>query len=294
MDRPRTVLIAAIVAVVASVAGATAAEDNAQDRADVATITQATAKIRAELNAIDAAANRIGARHAAQPAPPPTEEPPAETAGKVLFNGDQIKDFPGVQRAASDRITEVPDPLGSGETVFKFTVDDSDTIISPNPRAQLESPTFVTNGLEFWWGTKVLIPANFPSFNGWLTFMSVYGPPFAGSSPWHLNSFGKTVEWEEHPWSQPLSDWKGRWVTVLWHAKFAEAGWAELWINGQQQTFTSCGCTRLNTALRNRTNSGGNNNLRISQYRQKGVIPGKATMYFGPVVAGTSRASVGG
>ncbi len=170
-------------------------------------------------------------------------------------------------------------------------MNDNDTVISPNPRAQMETPTFVKPGLEFWWSTKVLIPTDFPQFKGWMTLMSVYGPPFAGSGSWHIASWGKTLEWEEqHRWEMPLV--KGQWLNFTWHAKFATNGFAELWVNGVQQKFAN-GSTRLDPVeLINRTNNGGDNNIRISQYRQKGMIPGNATLYFGPIKAATTHAAL--
>ena len=221
--------------------------------------------------------------------PPSTPEPPPPSVVKPdLFLGDQIKDFPGKQ-AAPGAITEVSDPLGSGQTVFKYTVHNSDVApITPtdNPRAQLETPDFVTPGLEFWFRTKLLVPADFPTYSGWLTFYAVYGPPFAGSGPWHISSQGgKYLEWEEHDWKIPLV--KGKWIDLMQHGVFSEDGWLEIYVNGELSM------PKTKAALRNRTNNGGPNNVRISFYRQKNMFE-SASIYWGPLLCGTTRASVGG
>jgi len=220
----------------------------------------------------------------AKPAPEPTPEP---TSHPDIFLGDQISDFPGKQFVPGG-VTEVTDPLGSGQKVLKFTVNDSDEPIkSGNPRAQLESPDFVTPGLEFWFRTKLLIPSDFPTFSGWMTLFSVYGPPYAGSGPWHIaSSDGKNIGWEEHNWSTPIT--RGKWMDIMQHGVFSENGWLEIYLNGQLSM------PKTNAALRNSTNNGGPNNVRIAQYRKKGMIPGQATLYWGPLLCGSTRASVGG
>jgi len=240
------------------------------------------AEMKVRLSAIEA---KIG-----RPEEPPKVEPPPTpppVANPDIFLGDQISDFPGKQFVPGG-VTEVADPLGSGQKVLKFTVNDSDEPIkSGNPRAQLESPDFVTPGLEFWFRTKLLIPSDFPSFNGWMTLFSVYGAPYAGSGPWHLSSSdGRNIEWEEHSWSTPIT--RGKWVDIMQHGVFSENGWLEIYLNGQLSM------PKTTAALRNSTNNGGPNNVRIAQYRKKGMIPGQATLYWGPLLCGSTKASVGG
>jgi len=227
----------------------------------------------------------IRERHIPIPPIEPTPEP-EPTPHPDIFLGDQISDFPGKQFVPGG-VTEVADPLGSGQKVLKFTVKDSDEPIkSGNPRAQLESPDFVTPGLEFWFRTKLLIPSDFPSFNGWMTLFSVYGPPYDGSGPWHIASGdGKNIGWEEHNWSTPIT--RGKWMDIMQHGVFSENGWLEIYLNGQLSM------PKTNAALRNRTNGGGDNNVRIAQYREKGMFD-VGTLYWGPLLCGTTRASVGG
>jgi len=220
-----------------------------------------------------------------EPAPEPTPEPKPD-----IFTGKKISDFPVVIQAAPGRIRELSDPLGSGKTVLGLTVADSD--IAPagneptnNPRSQLQSPTVVKPGMEFYVGTSILFPSDFPSWGGWMTLLSVYGPPFGGSGPFHLASYGKTIDWEEFWQGPPLA--RGRWIPLLMHGLFDYNGWGEVEIDGKASP-------RINTAIRKGgVNDGGNNDVRVAQYRQKGTIPGTATLYFDGLRIGTTRASVG-
>src|ERR1700761_8961838 len=68
----------------------------------------------------------------------PQAAPAAAESGVTLFEGNQINDYAMLQEAPG-AITEVPDPAGSGESVFKMTVSNNDVApITPtdNPRAQ--------------------------------------------------------------------------------------------------------------------------------------------------------------
>src|SRR4029077_11516043 len=74
------------------------------------------------------------------PAPAPAPESTSTPSSDVLFKGARLRDF-WLNQSAPGAITEVPDPAGSGQSVFKFTVGDSDMLnITPNPRAELLSP----------------------------------------------------------------------------------------------------------------------------------------------------------
>jgi hypothetical protein len=228
---------------------------------------------------------------------PPQQEPEPPSAG-LLFRGDQIRDF--VVQAAKGAITEVPDPLGSGQTVFEMTVDDDDVApVTPteNPRAQMISPDLIEAGDEFWLKTKFLIPENFPAVTGWMSMLSIYGPPFNSSSPWQIELIGDHLQWTRNrtydfdvPWQAPLV--KGSWVTVLTHERFAADGFIEMWINGQPVSFFGRE-TRLEMKTMDSSNGTGTNSIRISQYRQAGMFE-TGTTYFGPVLLGTTRAAVEG
>jgi outer membrane biosynthesis protein TonB len=240
----------------------------------------------------------------------PVEEPPAIPTEAPIFAGEEIDDFETVE-AAKGAITEVPDPLGSGQTVLKMTVDDDDVYpITPteNPRAQALSPDIIENGDEFWLQTKFLLPQDFPSkIPGWVGLGSIYGEPFGGPSPWQLDIEGEHINWPRNslynwdvPWQMPIV--KGQWITVLLHERFAKDGWVEMWVNGQPITFFSSGgynpsqiapTQHLEMQTMDKSNNGGPNAAKIANYRLEGMFD-SLTVYFGTLKLGETRESVEG
>jgi hypothetical protein len=221
-----------------------------------------------------------------------------ETSG-LLFDGSHIGDFNQLQEAPG-AITEVPDPAGSGETDFAMTVSDQDVYpLTPtdNPRAQALSPPLIEQGDEFWLQTKFMLPENLPTVKGWMSLMQIYGAPFNGSSPWEIDVAENEILWQRNgtydwdiPWRMPLV--KGRWISVLLHERFAGDGWVEMWIDGQQVSFFESD-TRLAMQTMDSSNDGGPNAAKIMQYREAGMFA-SASVYFGPLKLGTTRASVSG
>ena len=249
--------------------------------------------------------NGIGdsASLSSSPTPTPTSNPSSE----LLFNGSKISDFALLQEAPG-AITEVPDPLGSGETVFQMTVNNKDVApITPtdNPRAQALSPSMIKPNEEFWLQTKFLLPQNMPSIPGWMSLVAIYGAPFDGSGPWGVaiteNEFrfqrNSTYNWDI-PWKAPLI--KGAWVTVTLHEKFGTDGFVEMWIDGHQIKFFPKGnfnpnheaeTEHLSMETMDASNDEGLNAAKIMQYREANMFE-TATVYFGALKLGTSRASV--
>lgn len=233
-----------------------------------------------------------------------------ETPG-VLFRGLRLRDY-SIQ-AAPGAVEEVPDPLGSGATVFRMTVNDDHVApLTPteDPRAQLLSPEIIESGLEFWASTKILLPTDFPDprswpRGSWLQLLQIYGPPWKGSPPvsvgvdrsglvWQRNS---TYDWDV-PWRMPLV--KGRWVDVLLHERFSSDGFVELWIDGQQLTFFNGGegnyndllpTSTLAMATMDRANGSSANSFFLQSYRERGFV-GTLTTYHWPLIVGTSRAAI--
>jgi hypothetical protein len=243
-------------------------------------------------------AERAAAAHASAPAPAPVAKP-ANPAG-LLFNGEHISDFSLLQ-AAPGAITEAPDPAGSGTSTIEMTVNNADVApITPtdNPRAQALSPSIIENGDEFWLSTRFYIPTTMPTArSGWMSLVSIYGPPFASSSPWQIEYTGGNLQWERNatygwdvPWKTPVI--KGSWVTVLLHERFATDGWVEMWINGQPISFFGRE-TKLNMQTMDSSNGAGPNSAKIMQYRQAGMFE-TGSVYFGPLKIGTTREAVGG
>jgi Polysaccharide lyase len=237
-------------------------------------------------------------------------KPARDRAGAgSLFSGARIDDFP-TEYSAPGAITEVPDPAGSGERVLRFDVSNRDVYpLTPteNPRAELTSPDLIRPGMNIWLSTKFLVPTSYPSVGGggWVSLVSLYGPPFHSSSPWQLELAGNSLQWQRNqtygfdiPFELPLQ--KGHWTTVLLHEGFARRGFVELWIDGRRIEFFGLGAynpdhraatSRLRMATMDRSNDEGPNSARIMQYRKAGMF-GRGTIYFGPLEVGRTRASV--
>ena len=238
------------------------------------------------------------------PPQPPDPEPaePPEPAQPPLFEGVRIADFPEIQ-AAPGAITEVADPLGSGQTVLKMTVDDDDVApITPteNPRAQVLSPSLINPGEEFWLATKFMLPRDFPArVPGWLALVEVYGRPFNGPSPWGLGISGDEFTWQRNgtydfdvPWRMHLA--RERWIHVLLHERFGSDGWVEMWIDGERVTFFPDGSKRtdkLEMATMDSSNDASPNVAKIMNYRQVGMFE-TVSVYFGALRIGATHASV--
>jgi outer membrane biosynthesis protein TonB len=245
------------------------------------------------------------------PSPTPTEEPAPAPSGKVLFLGDQIKDF-WLNQSAPSGMTEAADPAGSGQKVFKMTVSDADVYpVTPteNPRAQVLSPPAINSGEEIWWSSKIYLPGSFPSsVPGWLNLLEgPYGGPFNGSPPWQIQVVGNSIQWTRNktyawdvPWKMPLV--KEKWINVVVHERFGSSGFVEMWINGQPITFFAGGTynpsgvaatTHLNMATMDSSNNGGANSIILQSYRKAGMFS-SVTVFEGPLTIGTSRSAVGG
>jgi hypothetical protein len=246
-----------------------------------------------------------------KPTTPTTPTAPTLPGIDTIFSGAKIKDFALIQ-SAPGAITEVPDPLGSGQTVLKTTVSDKDVApITPteNPRAQALSPDIIKNGDEFWLQTKFMLPTDFPSnIPGWVGLGSIYGEPFGGPSPWQLDIEGEHICWPRNshykwdvPWQMPIV--KGQWITVLLHERFAADGWVEMWVNGAPIKFFASGASynpskiapteHLAMQTMDSSNNGGPNSAKIANYRLKGMFS-SMTIYFGGLKVGKTRASVEG
>lgn len=246
-------------------------------------------------------------------------------AENILFEGSRLADFAELQQCEPGRITEVPDPLGSGKTVLSFLVKDTDVnsnaecnkALTPtnNPRATALSKDFVESGDEFWLRTRFLIPESFPTIQEWLSMFSIWGEPYLDTSPWHfeittLDGFeGDFFTYQRNssygydiPWSAPRLS--GSWVEVLTHEKFATNGFVEEWLNGKQIEFFTeevspynpngeLPAKKLEMETMDFSNDGHSNSLRIGQYRKAGSFEA-APIYYEFVKVGKTKAAVGG
>jgi hypothetical protein len=247
------------------------------------------------------------------------ESPEAsEGPGVLLFDGEHVggESF-YLEVCRRERISEVPDPLGSGATVLDFDVLDTDVHGSPtcqgsgtateNPRAMAITPGFIESGDEFWLRTEFLIPEGFPSVPQWLTLVEIFGPPFENDSPWHFQvdddefRFQRNATYEfDVPWNAP--EVKGRWIELMTHERFGEQGFLEMWVDGKKVEFFATKLRnprrepeseRLEMATMDRSNDEGPNSVRIGQYRKAGMFD-EGSIYYRFVKVGTTRESVGG
>lgn len=218
-------------------------------------------------------------------------------------------------------ITEVTDPLGSGQKVFAFTVpnegipgDEEGKVC----RAQALCPqALYTQGAELWERFAVMIPVGFPEVTNWLTFQALYGPPFEGSSPlaFAIDAIGTASMEGEYmcmrrngtysidvPWAIRVP--RGQWVEFIVHQKFSSnptGGFIEVWVNGVKVTFFD-GSTynprgesstqKLVMQLADGANGGGPNQAKVMHYRALDSVKATATLYQKPLRIGTTRASV--
>lgn len=231
----------------------------------------------------------------------------SRTPGTLLFDGQQISDF-GLIQAAPEAISEVGDPLGSGEGVLQFTVNDDDVYpLTPteNPRAQAIGPGIIEAGDEFWLKVKFMLPEDLPYIPSWFGLCSVYGAPFDGPSPWSMEINENEFRWQRNstydwdiPWRAPLI--KGKWVTILSHERFGSDGFIEMWFNGEPVTFFAddeynfndeAPTRRLQMQTMDASNYAAPNAPKITQYRKVGMFD-SATDYFDYLKMGTTRAAV--
>ena len=212
----------------------------------------------------------------------------AFASGPVVFDGTHKSSWDEVIEAGPGRIADTPDPLGSGASVMRFTVRDSDVApLTPtrNPRAQLQTPNFIRPGDELWISGRILIPTRFPDLppGGWITVLSVYGPPYHGTSPAPLQilrtgrdrqaRFGiVSRDWRTRYWGVPVSRMRGHWVRWRIHERFAVRGWMEAWVNGRKVM------ARRNLPLIDHANDRGRNHVANGFYRERGMFA-TATLY---------------
>jgi hypothetical protein len=216
-----------------------------------------------------------------------------------------------------NHVSVVSDPLGSGQNVAKFAIDNSDLPDGAlNSRGDMESPhlfTPTTND-NVYVSIPVLIPSSFPNTDaGWFQVGEIYGPPHGGSPPigldlWnpgdgnHLELCQDATHNYTCPWRGPVLD--GGWHTVTFHIQFStdpSVGYVEVWYDGVPQQINGGveGTAGMGTRLYYATLVSGinwdgtsANYLNINSYRELGSYPGTVTFYHGAPKIGTTLASV--
>ena len=223
---------------------------------------------------------------------PTTTTPPPPT-GTLLFNADVAHRGLGAYAAVihPERISVVDDPvLGASRKVMKFTVYDSDTGPTDNPRAQVETAKSWGEGADIYVGWSTLFPTGWPAQLApggatWITLEEVYGEPYAGASPVKLGMRSGTpaltiqrntsYNWDI-PWEKgPIQD--NRWYDFVLHEKLSQdpsVGFVEMWMNtgAGYQRQSLLGQDTLHMKTLDGANNGGLNYSALKLYRQKGMF----------------------
>ena len=246
----------------------------------------------------------------------------AEPAEAPLFYGEKISDY-GMQVDVGS-ITEVLDPLGSGETVFKVEVPDKGVPTDEEgkvARGQLICPdALYVEGADLWERFGALFPEGFPPITGWLSFQAIFGKPYNGSGPLNfgietINAKPMSGEYMcmrrnntsaiDCPWG--IKDFRGKWIEFINHVEFGNAGFLETWVSVGGSEFEPITffdgstynpqklspTTRLAMPWLDSSNNGGPNQAKILSYRDVGDTKGvTATSYLKPLRIGATRESV--
>ncbi|CAA9465178.1 MAG: hypothetical protein AVDCRST_MAG38-771 [uncultured Solirubrobacteraceae bacterium] len=176
-------------------------------------------------------------------APAPTLAPDYDAAwGTADYSNGAIGPFKAAIHR--ERISIVSDPAGLGRKVAKFTVYDSDTGPTENPRAQLELPRFIDAGEEIWQGLSIYYPANFPtqvsssSGGSFITHTSMAAPPHAGTAAVSFGSYGGTYKFGARLAGSGTYGWstapqRGVWQDFVIRMKIGTGsnGFLEMWHN---------------------------------------------------------------
>lgn len=145
----------------------------------------------------------------------------------------------------SHLMTVMDDPiLGASRKVVRMVVPDDAGWPTENPRGQLQSTYALVEGTDFWLGFGVLLPAGTghpTSPGGYLAFMQLYGPPFAGYPPVRIAFEGSegrfgwrrgdTLGWE---WACEMTPQYDAWMDFACRIKVSadpEVGFVEVWTN---------------------------------------------------------------
>lgn len=228
-------------------------------------------------------------------------------AGAVLFDANLASGTLNAYqtRIHPERVTIGDDPiLGASRKVMTLTVLDTDTVPTENPRAQLETPSFLCEGDDVWVGWSTMFPVSWPILppGGWVAFASVYGPPFAGSGPngFIIEGGRESISYSgdaSRTWQLPIV--RGVWMDFAVHHVMSADG-----AYGLTEIFT---CTGNGTWVQQKpgglyglhhqtlapgVNDGGLNNARINLYRMVGMFPSMTVKHAAHKVATTCASAL--
>lgn len=173
-----------------------------------------------------------------------------------------------------------------------------------NPRTQVNSPTVIGFGQEYWVGFGLYLPADWPVLpaGGWQVFSSVYGPPYAGTSSFAINQSGDSIRASRNQnygadtvWSMPLL--RGVWMDFAWRFLLSEdpaVGFYEGWLNtaGTWQQLTLGGQPRLYFRTLDASHNGGPNASQLTNYRMVDMYPDPHALFYAGHRVGRSLQAV--
>jgi hypothetical protein len=213
----------------------------------------------------------------------------------------------------SHHVNVVPDPLGSGQNVLKFSVANGDLPYAGDvdPRADIETAPMFKPGATDYIAVRVLVPAAMPAVNtnnSWFQLAELYGKPYGGSPPvsvdlsdFHENGINHFIMNQDanhgyaRAWTGPAAN-DGQWHTIIFHVNFEtnNTGWVQIYFDGQLQTLTNGTTTLHEATLDPGVNWDGKdgNFLDLQSYRSPGSLPGTVTTYEAAPKIGTTLASV--
>lgn len=194
-----------------------------------------------------------------------------------------------------ERATIVDDPVnGPIRKVVRTEVHDADTGPTENPRCQLNGPPILEEGMEFYFGFSVLVPLDYPALKAgdWVTFGSVYGPPYTSSGPNGIGmgrESGKEVVTFSKSGGPALATWllkRGQWMDYVMHLKLSpnpqvgfcelyiqddETGWRAIPLSSNGTVLGTPGSVRYyQSTLKPGINDGGPNGANVTHYRGAG------------------------
>lgn len=199
-----------------------------------------------------------------------------------------------------EHVTIVDDPvLGARRKVARLETHNTDLGPTANPRTQLDPPRVIQPESDYWYGFGVYFPDDWPDLpaGAWLTLAEVYGPPYAGSSPFRLAqvdgrlaAIRNATFGSDTVWSLPLR--RGIWHDFALHSLLTpdpELGFYSIWLNtggGWQRQFYR------HFQTQDGSNGGGANGPQLKNYRKVDVLPDPHACYFAAHRVGTSNKDV--
>lgn len=241
----------------------------------------------------------------------------------LIFYGQRLDDFAQVL-AAPGRVTEVIDPAGSNERVFRLLTKNEDIEpITPtgDPRAQLITPSLWYPGAEYYVHGKTFFPLSFPVLTEgqFFQYTEIFGWPFEGVAPYALYvamEEGKEFHrWQRNatygfdvPWDYQFPLERGKWVDWIVRVRLAEGppnkehgGLIEMWFNGVKVPFFNpaysynpkghAETSALVMSILDLSNDENANAFYIGQYRKHNSME-EAVIYQAPLKIGLTKESV--